>query len=79
MKDIFQKASQKTCIADGSSFNYTAESKECVRISHLPDRCKDTNDQALKLMQSFHKSDINLFISYSYFRSWTIATYLAHN
>lgn len=53
MKDVFQKASQKTCIADGSNFNYTAENEEYVRINHLPDHCKDTTDQALELRQLF--------------------------
>ena len=55
MKDVFQKASQKTCTADGSSFNYTADSDKYVRINHLPDHCKDTTNQALELMQLFQK------------------------
>lgn len=37
MKNVFQKASQKICIADGHSFSYTAESEDCVRMNHLPD------------------------------------------
>lgn len=47
MKDVFQKASQKNCIADGSSFNYIAWSEEYLRINHSLDHCKDTTDQAL--------------------------------
>lgn len=53
MKDVFQKGSQKTCIADGSSFDYPTESEGYLRIKHYPDHYEDTTYQALELMQSF--------------------------